>query len=223
MAYAQRSRSECAMRPNLARGFMNGFSASVRNLCLVCIELIWYGAGWLRASYLGVHVKYGARISPKARIHGVHSLGCAHIASEVVIGAGTYIQSGHVDSGEIGRWCSIASNVCIGPTEHVLDNMALSPHLLRSMGLDASLNEKTRPPPLIGHDVWIGANAIILRGITIGDGAVVAAGAIVTRDVPAFSVAAGSPARIIKSRFSNELRLEQAKQAIARALALERP
>lgn len=52
----------------------------------------------------------------------------------------------------------------------------------------------------IGDDVWIGANAIILPGVRIGSGSVVAAGAVVTRDVPAFSVVAGVPARVIKQR-----------------------
>lgn len=56
----------------------------------------------------------------------------------------------------------------------------------------------------IGNDVWIGANAIIKGGITIGDGAIVAAGAIVTRDVAAYSIVGGTPARFIKMRFDAE-------------------
>ena len=55
----------------------------------------------------------------------------------------------------------------------------------------------------IGNDCWIGYGAIILSGVTIGDGAVVAAGSIVTKDVPAKSVVAGSPARVVKYRFEN--------------------
>ncbi len=51
----------------------------------------------------------------------------------------------------------------------------------------------------IGRDVWIGANAVILPGVTIGDGAVIAAGAVVTKDVPENTVAGGVPARVIKT------------------------
>jgi acetyltransferase-like isoleucine patch superfamily enzyme len=57
-------------------------------------------------------------------------------------------------------------------------------------------------PTKIGRDVWIGANAVILGGVTIGEGAVVAAGAVVNRDVAAGAVVAGVPARIVRNRFS---------------------
>ena len=55
-------------------------------------------------------------------------------------------------------------------------------------------------PTKIGKDVWIGANAVILGGVEIGDGCVVGAGAVVTKDLPAYSVAMGVPARIVRSR-----------------------
>jgi serine acetyltransferase len=55
-------------------------------------------------------------------------------------------------------------------------------------------------PVIIGDDVWIGANAVVLPGVTIGDGAVVAAGAVVSRDVAAYSVVGGVPAKLIRSR-----------------------
>ena len=55
-------------------------------------------------------------------------------------------------------------------------------------------------PTKIGRDVWIGANAVILGGVTIGDGAVVAAGAVVTKDVEAGAIVAGVPARLLRKR-----------------------
>jgi acetyltransferase-like isoleucine patch superfamily enzyme len=55
-------------------------------------------------------------------------------------------------------------------------------------------------PVTIGDDVWLGARAIIVRGVTVGEGAVVGAGAVVSKDVPARAVVAGVPARVIRSR-----------------------
>ena len=57
----------------------------------------------------------------------------------------------------------------------------------------------------IGNDVWIGANAMILGGITIGDGAIIGAGAVVTKDIPPYAIVGGIPARIIRYRFPNDV------------------
>ena len=59
-------------------------------------------------------------------------------------------------------------------------------------------------PIRIGSDVWIGSHVIVMGGVTIGDGAVVAAGSIVTKDVPPFAIVGGVPAKIIKFRFPSE-------------------
>ena len=66
---------------------------------------------------------------------------------------------------------------------------------------------------IIGNDVWIGYNAIILSGVTIGDGAIIATGAVVTKDVPAYTIVGGIPAKKIKKRFSDEIiqRLQKMK------------
>ena len=62
----------------------------------------------------------------------------------------------------------------------------------------------TKGDVVIGNDVWIGYRAIILSGVTIGDGAVIAAGAVVTKDVPAYGIVGGNPAKLIKKRFDDE-------------------
>lgn len=74
--------------------------------------------------------------------------------------------------------------------------------IITSGGLDLSLRYTSREhvgsPVVIGDGVWIGAGAIVLPGVTLGEGSVVAAGSVVTKDVPAFSLVAGSPAKVIK-------------------------
>jgi acetyltransferase-like isoleucine patch superfamily enzyme len=64
--------------------------------------------------------------------------------------------------------------------------------------------ERPEPPIVIEDDVWIGARAILLAGVRVGTGSVIGAGSVVTRDVPPYSVAAGSPCRVLRARFSGE-------------------
>lgn len=57
---------------------------------------------------------------------------------------------------------------------------------------------------IIGNDVWLGANSLVLKGVKIGDGAVIGAGAVVTKDVPPYAIVGGNPAKVIKMRFDDE-------------------
>ena len=84
----------------------------------------------------------------------------------------------------LGDGCMIGHNVVFATLNHELD--------------PARRAEMTPAPILLGRNVWVGSNATILLGVTIGDGAVVAAGAVVTRDVPAATVVGGVPARPIR-------------------------
>ena len=70
---------------------------------------------------------------------------------------------------------------------------------------------KRKTKTVIGNDVWIGCNSIILAGVKVGNGAIIAAGAVVTKDVPAYAIVGGNPAKIIWYRFSDRLieRLEK--------------
>lgn len=87
----------------------------------------------------------------------------------------------------IGEKCAIARNVII---------MDYDAHDIYYK--DGGTNNKTSPI-IIGNHVWIGVGATILKGVTVGDGAIIAAGAVVTRDVPSNSIVAGVPAKIVKS------------------------
>jgi virginiamycin A acetyltransferase len=110
---------------------------------------------------------------------------------------------------EIGRYCSFAEGVCIFNGNHPLQFKSMHPFFYNP-ALDIVEHEMiTRGKLVVGNDVWVGRNVIILPAVhRIGDGAVLGAGAVVTKDVPDFAVVAGNPARIIKYRFSEPVRLQ---------------
>ncbi len=161
---------------------------------------LYYAAGNLRAGLQGVRLGPGARVSPRATVAGAYFIGEAAIGRGVTVGQGTYINSGYVMSGTIGQWCSIAYGVLIGPTEHDPDGWTTSPARAVSLGLPPSAAEKAVPPPVIEDEVWIGAHVVVLRGVRIGRGSVIAAGAVVTKDVPAMEIWGGVPARRLRAR-----------------------
>lgn len=109
---------------------------------------------------------------------------------------------------KIGSYCSIASNVQIFlGGGHRTDWISTYP--FPAFYESASHIENyctTKGDVIIGNDVWLCANCIILSGVTIGDGAVVANGAIVTKDVPPYAIVGGNPAKLIRWRFDEPTR-----------------
>lgn len=104
----------------------------------------------------------------------------------------------------IGKFCSIASLVYIfGGGEHNTNLISTYPFKKFFKKFEIDPNVTSKGPTIIGNDVWIGMNAIILSGVNIGDGSIIGAGSIVTKDVPPYAIVAGNPARIIRYRFDN--------------------
>lgn len=132
------------------------------------------------------------------------------------IGRFTYTGIGSsIRSSRVGRFCSLAWNVSIGGGNHEFHHVTTSP-LWRFEMLDKSEMNHDENKELIkrhndfgactiGHDVWIATNAVILRDVKIGNGAIIGAGAVVTKDVEPYSIVAGVPAKKIKMRFDDKV------------------
>lgn len=150
-------------------------------------------------------------VSPRARI-GTRAIVRAgtEVGPDVVLGDYSYISGprSYVEAARIGKFCSIARQVTIGPGDHDLAGVSTHPFRLSpAYGgfVDTVVPLKQKAPPVIGNDVWIGMNAIVMRGVTVGDGAIVAANSVVTRDVPPYAIVGGSPAKLIRYRFPKEI------------------
>lgn len=124
------------------------------------------------------------------------------------LGDRSYVEAHcRIASAKIGKFTAIAPGCHIGLAEHP-SRRAVSSHPIfyrrdPARGFDfveQNLHEEVRTTT-VGNDVWIGVNVIVKGGMTIGDGAIVGAGAVVTDDIPAYAVAVGVPARVIRYRF----------------------
>jgi len=149
------------------------------------------------ASTLGCYTEVGARTK----------------LLEVQLGDYSYVvNDSDIAYASIGKFCSIAAMTRINPGNHPMHRASQSHFTYRASTYFA--DEQDEPDFFawrrthgvnIGNDVWIGHGAIVLPSRGIGDGAVVAAGAVVTKDVPAYMIVAGNPARVIRPRFSEAI------------------
>lgn len=127
------------------------------------------------------------------------------------MGFGSYLGVKNQISAEIGRYCSIGAEIKTVSGSHPT-SVFVSTHpaffsTKKQAGFtyaNENLFEENKKRVVIGNDVWIGDRVTILGGVKIGDGAIIAAGAVVTKDVEPYSIVGGVPAREIKKRFSDE-------------------
>lgn len=109
----------------------------------------------------------------------------------------------------IGKFCAIATNVkfIMSGANHKLDGISTYPFPVFGSGWETAMNLLTELPSkgdtIVGNDVWIGYESVIMPGVKIGDGAIIAAKSVVVKDVPAYTIVGGNPASQIKQRFSD--------------------
>lgn len=158
--------------------------------------------------FKGAQIDAGCCINEKTEIEPN-----THVLNNCIINfskIGSYSYIGRyciIQNTTIGKYCSIANDVFIGLGKHPTDLISTSPLFYRKRNtLKLQLVEKDfdfeeYANISIGNDVWIGTRAIIMDGLKIGTGAIIAANSVVTKDVPPYAIVAGVPAKIIKYRF----------------------
>ncbi len=190
--------------------------ARLRGSCRVDDRVLICGNAAVNASNLGsdCRIETGAQVSrsllessiavhQNAELCGVNVGRFSYIARETVL-----------NEVNVGRFCSIGPRCLIGSGDHPVDWVSTSPVFYSNIqqtgrslaeGLPANASFTERRRIAIGNDVWIGAHVFVRDGVNIGNGAIVAAGAVVTKDVPPFALVGGVPARNIRFRFPPEL------------------
>ena len=163
--------------------------------------------------YVTLHVRYGTNIEMSV-INSIKGKFTVELLPKSSLQVGTFLMSAgpcYIKCTEKARCrigekvfmnhnCSItcAEEITIGDACNIANNVVIvdHDHRLGKVGVENGL-EST--PVHIGRNVWIGANAVILRGVSIGDGAIIAAGAVVNHDIPAHEIWGGIPAKKIKN------------------------
>lgn len=170
-------------RDERAKGNLIGTGSDLADDAVLVPPVKLYGA---------VRVKKGCRIGKYT-----------YIGNQSVVGFRT----------QIGNYCSIAPSVEFAPSNHPTKYLGTHPfqyserHFTDIEGYSRHRRVAGLPPvrTVVGDDVWIGIRAVICQGVTIGTGAVVAAGSVVTRDVPPYAIVGGVPAKVIRYRFEEAL------------------
>jgi acetyltransferase-like isoleucine patch superfamily enzyme len=162
--------------------------------------------------------------NPTCKINAASLSRNVKLENNVTIEYGSHVQSDRIgrytyinkyclidrNAKSIGRFCSIAYNVKIGLGNHPTDWVSTHPFAYEKkygfVKQSISFEDKVDQPCIIGNDVWIGANAIVLAGVKVGDGAIIGANSVVTKDVEPYSIVIGNPAKHHRFRFEEDIR-----------------
>lgn len=157
-----------------------------------------------------VRIAKRAKVSGTAAFGGYNRIGANSVFSGR-LGRYSYLgENCRVNAG-IGKFCSIGNGVVTAGGTHPTKIWASTHPAFYSAAKQCGMSFVSRelfaeatPPAVIGNDVWIGTGVLLLGGITVGNGAVIAAGSVVTKDVPPYTIVAGNPAKELRKRFSDE-------------------
>lgn len=165
----------------------------------------------------GVRLCVGADVPQSASFEGANYIG-RNSKFDGSMGYASYIGDNCAVSAKIGRFCCIAADVkTVNGFHPTSEFVSIHPAFFSDgncTGVTFShekqfeefryADKERRLAVQIGNDVWIGRGAMLLAGVTVGDGAVIAAGAVVTKDVPPYTIVGGCPAKMIRKRFSEQ-------------------
>lgn len=133
------------------------------------------------------------------------------------IGTGVYIgKQVHIEANcEIGDYCLLANRVAIiGRHDHDFSAVGYPVRYAPHVGSHCLPSPYADEKAVIESDVWLGYGVIVLTGVVVGRGTIVATGSVVTRDLPPYSIAAGTPARVVGQRFADAITIEKHEKAI---------
>jgi acetyltransferase-like isoleucine patch superfamily enzyme len=155
-------------------------------------------------------IRYGAQFS-KVQFGYFNTLYERAFLTDVVIGDYSYIGRDNVVAcADIGKFTCLAPEVIVGMPNHPSRDFISAHPAFYSTARQAQITFVDKDyfsefkRVTIGHDVWIGTRSIIMGGVSIGNGAIIGAGAVVTKDVPPYAVVAGVPAKVVRYRFDAE-------------------
>jgi len=162
------------------------------------------------------------RVNPGGSIIRSHLLGPGYLNRNTQVGPDVTMgkfsglnESCFIARAVMGAYCSIGARTAINPFNHPSDWLSTHEFQYHPTAYDwapeyRNIERLERTPDMfervtIGNDVWTGHNVNILPGVSVGDGAIIGAGSVVTKDVPAYAIVGGAPARLIRYRFAENI------------------
>lgn len=180
------------------------------------IKDLWMSLGRLRLKRKHVYLSDSALFNNQTIFGGYNKVGHKAVISNTILGRFTYVGSNtNLHSCIVGSFSSISHDISIEsythPSQGFISTSPVFFSILNQCGRTfvkgAKFEESLSVAKyrcIIGNDVWVGSNVKIMGGITIGNGAIVAMGAVVTKDVPPYAIVGGVPAKVIRYRYTQE-------------------